>query len=231
MGEGGGLASVGIGLWHVLYVSYLVPVERIRPLVPEVLSLSANADGRAFVSVVILKSRLDRMSFVPGPFLRYDQVNVRTYVVDPRSGGPAVFFFRSAVTSRLIATSTRLIGLAWEHAELHVQIGEVGGGLVSQVTAGDWHGRLRIEAVEGQGEKPDSDVAAHLTGPLVGFYGTKRFGIWHPPLQPLAATVNAVEFDLLVEMGLVEAGQLLKPDSVLAVPESTFRVYVPPTRV
>jgi len=238
LADGFRFASVGIGLQHVLYVSYLVPAERVRPHVPDILPLAVRSDDSVFVSVVVLKSKLDGLSYLPGPFLPYDQVNLRTYVVDPRTGGPAVYFFRSAVKSRIVAGLTRLVGLGWEHGRFNIRlISEARAGRVRHTTTGDWHGRLQIEAsvaLEEDAEKEmdgSADVVKHLTGPLVGYYGTKRFGIWHPPLRPTQAHVESIRFDLLASSGLVDPGRIAEPDSVLAVAESRFRIYLPPTRV
>jgi hypothetical protein len=236
--DGFRFASVEIGLRYVLYVSYLVPAERVRPHVPDVLPLAVRSDDRVFISVVVLKSRLAGLSYLPGPFLPYDQVNLRTYVVDPRTGGPAVYFFRSAVTSRIVAGLTRLVGLGWEHGRFNIRLlSEARPGRVRYTTTGDWHGRLQIEATlaheENAGEETDGaeDVVKHLTGPLVGYYGTKRFGIWHPPLRPTQAHVESIRFDLLASSGLVDPGRIAEPDSALAVTQSRFRIYLPPTRL
>ena len=45
--------SVEMELYDILYLSYLLPVSRVRPLVPDILPLATVGGDRVFFSVVI----------------------------------------------------------------------------------------------------------------------------------------------------------------------------------
>ena len=92
------IARVEMSLHHVLYVSYLVPESRVRQLVPEALPLAVVERDNVFISVVILQSTRVRLSSLPFPKFTYNQVNIRTYVLDPHSGQHAVFFALNPIT-------------------------------------------------------------------------------------------------------------------------------------
>mgnify|MGYP000913440516 CR=1 FL=1 len=76
-----------MALRDMLYVSYLLPAERIARMVPRGL-VPATADGsNGFLSLVIFKGNTREALHVPAPPIPFDQVNIRTYVIDPRTGG------------------------------------------------------------------------------------------------------------------------------------------------
>jgi hypothetical protein len=86
--------SIKMDLHNLLYVSYLVPVDRIRLLVPSELKL-ASFNHKVFVSIVAMQCRRVHLFDLKWPSLSYDQLNLRTYVIDPKTGKPAVYFFKS----------------------------------------------------------------------------------------------------------------------------------------
>jgi uncharacterized protein YqjF (DUF2071 family) len=94
--------SVEMDIYDVLYLSYVIPEERPRPAVPDSMRIAAPSPGKAVISVVIFRSKNVTASIFPFIHFAYDQANLRTYVIDPITGRNAVFFLKSAITSRLI---------------------------------------------------------------------------------------------------------------------------------
>jgi uncharacterized protein YqjF (DUF2071 family) len=237
-----GLMSVRMILRHVVYVSYCVPASRMRLLVPRALSLSEVEPERSFVSVVAMRCRDVRLAGLPRPRFDYRQLNLRTYVTDPVSGGNAVYFLRSGVTSRAISRLTSLIGLPWERIQFELNAGGAGGRGLHFEASGRWTGEISISARESQVKTGDmspfdsvESAVDHLTGPLVGFIGSeghaRRFEIRHRPLEVLSGTLGQLRFPLLDSTGLVEASEMQKPQNVLLVPEAEFTVCLPARRV
>jgi len=220
---------VKMDLQNVLYLSYLVPVDRLRPLVPPGLRL--NATGSAvFLSIVAMQCRKVHLSFLGWPSFSYDQLNLRTYVIDPKTGDPAVYFFRSGVSSNLIPVATRLLGIPWERISFSLAAEQDGSGADFYKAAGDWNGEIEIQMKSAPAEDSDATVIDVITGPLAGFIGSgerlKRIAIKHQVLDVRRLSLLQIRFPLPVEAGLLAAPELEKPDSVLIVPESQFSVFI-----
>ena len=97
-----------------VYVSWLVPAERVRPLLPDDLELDVERDGSAILTVLAYRhggfgpERLGQLRpRLPSP----RQVNVRLYLAPERKGLPrdAIWFLRTAVGSPALALGARLL--------------------------------------------------------------------------------------------------------------------------
>ena len=53
---------------------------------PSPLRLSQVDESRVYVSVVVMKNDRVRLNLFPFIWFNYDQINLRTYVVDPKTG-------------------------------------------------------------------------------------------------------------------------------------------------
>lgn len=224
------LASVKMDLRDVLYVSYLVPSTRIRPLVPSALPL-ASIDDRVFVSLVAMQCRRVHLSALKWPVFNYDQLNLRTYVIDPQTGKPAVYFFKSGVSSRFIPAATRLFGIPWQRISFALRIEGSGINNIDTYRAsGHWYGDIDIEMQTSADINRDAATVEHITGPMAGFIGKgnrlKRIDIEHKALEIRALSLSRIKFQLPVEEGLLLESELGSPDSVLMVPVSKFTIHI-----
>jgi len=225
-------------LCSVIYISYAVPVKILQPAVPGTLSL-ATMGGIAFVSLVILRSSQVRLSFFPFLRFNYNQLNMRTYVIDPISGQPAVYFIRSGVTSRLISIATNSIGIPWEYINLTTGTGS-NGEIQSKSISGDWEGPLfiKVQANSSVPREPgffqdrDSEVN-FLIRPLIGFAGDERrlmrFTIQHPEVQPESWSLTELDFPLFKK--LVAIDDYDNTYSVFYLPVADFSIFLPPARI
>lgn len=237
------LMRIEMSLRHVIYISYLVPQSRVRELVPRGLPLAVVDNDNVFISVVILQSTGVRLSSLPFPKFTYNQVNIRTYVIDPHSGQQAVFFLQSGVTSSAISLLTRSVGIPWQHisAELEM-ITDQDGNYRSYKVQGVWDQPFSIMA-EGTPDHPiqiahfgDADEAiSYLVRPLMGFFGQKgkarSFKIWHPEVRPHSGQLKHIHFPLLRFLKLLDVTAIEQPESVLLVPDAYFYIYMPPKRL
>jgi hypothetical protein len=237
------LARVEMSLHHVLYISYLVPESRVRQFVPGELPLAVVGRNKVFLSVVILQSSEVRLSLMPFPRFRYNQVNIRTYVLDPYSRQQAVFFIRSGVTSSVISLLTRSVGIPWQHisTELETSVDNKGEYLSYKVD-GVWDQTFSL-IIEGLPELPfkispfnDTEEAInYLVRPLIGFFGqkgeVKGFRIWHPEVKPQGGLLKQIDIPMLNSLNLLDETAVSRPDSILLVPNAYFYIYMPPERL
>jgi len=217
-------------LRDVLYISYRVPSTRIRPLVPSALPL-ASIDDRVFVSLVAMQCRQVHISSLKWLGFNYDQINLRTYVIDPETGKPAVYFFKSGVSSRFISMATRIIGIPWQRISFALRIESSGINNIDKYRAsGHWYGDIDIEMQTSGDINQDMSTVEHITGPRAGFIGSgdslKRIDIEHKALEIRALSLSRFKFSLPVEAGLLQESELESPNSVLMVPVSKFTIHI-----
>lgn len=136
----------------VLYINYLVEVERVEWLVPPGLALQRLGPDDRYALLTFLSFRHGHFGpRVPGPLRKLlpspVQTNWRIYVADPRTGKRGVYFFSNAISSTLYALGARLFseGMpmhALARGELH--------------TEGDGCFHLHLEP--GTGSAPDAEA-------------------------------------------------------------------------
>ena len=228
---------------NVVYVSYMVPAERIFHLVPDKLPLAMVDGDKAFISIVLLRCRDVHLASLPFPRFDYYQLNVRTYVIDPHTGNQAVYFLKSGVTSFPVSIATRIFSLSWQHIELiiNVENGDNRAPLSINMT-GEWEGEIEIHTQRNMSGDVDmspfismESAVNYLVRPLIGFYrwgeNTGRFEIRHPEVYPVTMHLKAFRFRLPGGSDIVQTDELLRPHSVLFVPEAHFAIYLPPERM
>ncbi|MBA4417954.1 MAG: hypothetical protein C0392_08600 [Syntrophus sp. (in: bacteria)] len=234
--------TVLMEIHDVLYLSYLIPEKRLRPAVPDTMPFAVTSQGKTIISLVIFHSRNVRASFFPFFRFDYDQANIRTYVLDPVTGKPAVFFLKSGITSPLIAAITRILGIPWQSVSMRLDVQRDNNSLYQYAARGDWEGDFNISLQEDRDTLADMEPfrtpeeAIHfLTSPSVGFYGSSggviRFEVQHSAIKPSMGKISAINFPLLIRSGLLTDGELWFPHSALIAPRGLFSVSMPPTRV
>jgi len=226
-------------LRNVLYISYAVPAERLRPLVPDFISLATLDSDVAFLSIVVLRSTKVRINSLPFAHFNYNQLNLRTYIIDPVTGNNGVYFLKSGVTSHFISLATHMVGIPWQRIDLDVQLTpDINSLGCSYNAAGNWQEGFHIKAVEAPEPKNKltlfADVESavkYIVRPLIGFFGERghigRFTIWHQDIMPEIWQLRQVNFPLLNELGIIE--EIDNPHSVFFLSQADFYIYMPPT--
>ena len=105
----------------LLFVHWEMPVEALRPLIPDVLSIDTH-EGKAWVSVTPLHIFDLRPTFMPAlPYVSWlHELNVRTYVY--HNGVPGVWFFSLDANSTLAVWGARtFFRLPYYNAELTLE--------------------------------------------------------------------------------------------------------------
>jgi len=223
------LLTIKMDLHNLLYLSYLVPADRLRPLVPSGLKLESLED-KVFISIVAMQCRKVHLSYLQWPSFGYDQLNLRTYVIDPKTGNPAVYFFQSGVSSKIIAAATRILGIPWAHISFNLLTERSADGTDFYRAIGNWNGEIEILMKSSLGKNTPDNIIKHITEPMAGFIGRgkklKRIVIEHKVLDVRFLSLSQIKFSLPVYAGLMTAAELDKPDSVLIVPQSRFSVFI-----
>lgn len=237
------LTSVEMILYDVLYLSYLLPVDRVRPFVPERLPPATVNGEQTFVSVVLFHVLEARAARLPSPRVTYNQINVYTFVDVPGTEEHAIYFLRKGMTRPWPTRLARWLGMPVEPMHLEITPRRDRRLRYEHYAAhGHWHGEFHVEADEVAPRLEElppfesgQEAVIFLTDALVGLYGNGRrlwrLDAWHPRFQPRVARVTQVEFPLLVEMGLLQEEEVARPHNVLIAPREHFLIHLPPRRV
>src|SRR5918999_2027626 len=183
----------------VLFAHWRVPVDRLRPHVPEALGIDTFA-GEAWLGVVPFAVDGARLRWLPAvPRLSsFLEINVRTYVTGP--AGPAVWFMSLDASSRLAVWGARwAYRLPYFHA--HQALVETGGWRSFVSTRSDrgapvasFDGRYRpvgpaIAAAPGTLEHWLTERSALYAASSGGTLRSATVGHGRWPLQPAQADI------------------------------------------
>jgi hypothetical protein len=234
--------TVQMDIHDVLYLSYLIPKKRLRPAIPDNVCFAVNYQDKTILSLVVFHSKDVRVSFFPFFRFDYDQANIRTYIMDPITGKPAVFFLKSGITSPLIACITRMLGIPWQSISMHLDVQHDNNPPYQYAVEGNWEGNFNILLNKNQDllidmepfQNPE-EATQFLTAPSVGFYRSSgsiiRFAVQHSAVKPSMGKISAIDFPMIIRSGLLTDGELLSPHSALIAAHSFFSIAMPPTRV
>ncbi len=234
--------TVHLDIYDVLYLSYMVPITRLRPFVPDALNFAVTLEDTSIISLVVFRSRNVRVSLLPFLRFKYDQANIRTYVVDPTTGKPSVFFLKSGITSPLVSVATGVLGIPWQHISIRIDTEHRDNEPSIYAAQGNWDGAFsvcinkdRSFLIDMTPFQTPEEAIRFLTGPSVGFYksssGVIRFEVEHSAIKPSMGTISAIHFPILTRMGLVTDDELPLSHSALVAPHGYFNVSMPPHNV
>lgn len=235
--------SVVMALKDMLYVSYLLPAGRIARHIPRVLTPATVDGNNAFLSLVIFKGNTKKAFHIPAPPIPFDQINIRTYVVDPQTGAPAVYFIKCGIRGRLITFLYRILsGMPVESCTFDIFSGTGPDGHYDDYRVeGNWHGPLAVSAAETAPSlaaldpfPSTADALQYLMDPAAGFYtawgNLLRLEIFHEPLKPKVCRAIRVDIPHLEHLGLLSAEEIGQPHDLLLVPYTPFEIFLPPRR-
>jgi hypothetical protein len=232
--------SVEMLLRDMLYVSYLIPPARLNRFLPPLFK-PASVDGEhVFVTLVIFRGKTSGAAKIPTPRIPFDQVNIRTYVIDPVTGKPSVYFVHCGISGGLITFLYRaLSGMPVEHTPFSIELEKTRDGSYSRYeVSGKWHGAFTIEAEEISPTLTDllpfpnvHEAIDYLIDPLVGFYSdgsiVRKLEVYHDPLVPRVCKPVRILFPYLSELGIVPEDEVALPHSMLLIPFTPFLIYLP----
>jgi uncharacterized protein YqjF (DUF2071 family) len=202
------MSVVGHQRWRdLLFMHWPVPVELLRPLVPEPLSID-TFDGAAYVGLVPFWLVGVRPSWAPDRLaFRFLETNVRTYThLDGRD--PSVYFFSLEAASRVAVTIARAqFGLPYFWARMRMRRD---GPRIEYRSRRIIGGRPRSRVIFEPGEHLGPSRPGTLEHFLIERYflhvkrGRRlwRGQVHHPPYPVQRATVHDLRDELVASAGL-----------------------------
>jgi uncharacterized protein DUF2071 len=218
----------------MLFITWAVPPDRLRKLVPARLELDTRTDlaGRvsAFVSAVCFRVTEMRSTLLPLPSLSFEQVNYRAYVTADET--PAVCFLDMKVNSRTVTALTSFLRVPIHYEDLDITTGPYGDGLLrysfksAGLTADAIIGEHRANASEDEELKPDF-ITQRSVGYAGGGGGLFKLVVEQPGLDAGAARVERVKAPRLVQLEVLTPDESTRPHSALYVREALFATNAP----
>jgi uncharacterized protein YqjF (DUF2071 family) len=217
-------------LKNVLYISYLIPVEKIRKLVPDSLILSTVSGDEVFLSIVVIRNHGAHLRFAPLPRFSFNQINIRTYVKDIETGEQSVFFLKSGADFTAIHNFFENLGFPIEKISCEIDVDD---STLSYHSYGEWDIKFEIESEKSQKSVEWAPFASrqsaveYLVLPQTGFFISKaklwRLPVWHPPTDPVDMSLTGLKLPPFENLELVD--DISKPHNVLLVPETPFYIF------
>lgn len=206
------VASFASDITEVIYVNYLVPAERLEPLVPEGLELQRLGPDGGHALFTFLTYRHGHFGpRILGPLRRLFpspvHTNWRIHVRDPRTGKQGIHFVTNAIGTTAQALGARLMS---EGMPMHV----LRRGEVSRAP----DGAIQVTLDPGGGTAPDAEIALRpraapgaLPAPWSAcFEGWRDFLAYAVPQdramasQPWQGTISRQEIDLGIPLDACE---------------------------
>jgi hypothetical protein len=235
-------------LRHFALVNYLVPREKLEPLIPcdrfEPLQFETSRGAMSFLSVVaFFDEDFHFPKLMPAVKFNFYQTNHRIYVTDKKSGQPAVWFFGTNLGSRLVSLPRMFWKIPWHHSryEVDCRFNPASGRYekYSYHFTSSWcSGEVEInDTGEPIGLEPGFDTLDEmkliLTHPIHGYYrrldgkiGT--YEIRHPEMNCTRAVPKKLYFSLYENLGLMSKTEMQQPHSIFLCPEIKFDIQLPP---
>ncbi len=235
--------STSVTFEHLAIVSYAVPPERVRPLVPSELALDtiAGADGRPLALVSAVAFHVRSASGLAGFSLLLEtaQVNLRTYV---RTKQRAVYFIRVEIGTRplgmlaeiaLRGASPAPILLApdYDEASGHYRAyeirclspaGEVSLEISGEGTAGN--PPLGFDSWQSAGRFITDRPVGFASSTLGGYV---RLDVGHAPLAASPGRLVEGRLRSLERLSILTREEGTQPHSVLLTRRAVFEVRPP----
>lgn len=228
--------QIQIIMRDMLFTTYRVPAERLRPFVPEELELDTR-DSFGLISAVAFTNKDIRAGMLPLLRASSDQINYRAYVT--AGEGPAVYFFDMKIDSRVLATGTSFLGMPVSHEDITITtkpVSEAEGKehtgsspypLVYRVSSEGPEG-LTAEAIVGEETARSGDIPSEfITERPIGYVkapggGMLKIVVEHEKIETMPARAINVRSLLFESLGVLNEEELKNPYSILYAPEVTF---------
>jgi uncharacterized protein YqjF (DUF2071 family) len=179
----------------LLFVHYAVPLEQLRPLVPDGLDVEQHS-GSAWLGVTpFVVTGLRVRGLLPLPFASgFSELNVRTYVT--RDGRPGIWFFSLDASSQLaVEAGRRLYRLPYFRADISIR--RRGAEIVYDCSRGDGKAFSATYAPAGDVVEAEPGSLEHFLTERYCLYAEhdgaiQRADIHHRPwpLQPAQARIE-----------------------------------------
>ena len=189
---------------NVCLVTYAVEPERLRPLVPEGLTLDVHGD-HSFVSLVALEQKNPRFCGVPVSGSQgFAQVNFRFYVHEQQGGREGVVFVREDAPVRSMVIAARaLYREPFHHSQISSRIERRSDGSIAAeyVLFQDKHASsLSLRAVPEAQEPPIGSEPRHLEQRPYAFRRvesgpTRSYEVTHPLWKTHQVVEHHVRWD------------------------------------
>jgi hypothetical protein len=235
-------------LHHFALINYAVPVERLRPHIPdrfEIVEFPIGGERRALLSVVPFVDVDFRFAKLPWFTFRFAQTNHRVYVRDRKSGEHCAWFFGTTLGSRWVHLAQLLWRIPWHHAGYTIECDFDEQAQRYRRFRYDIQSpwcSARVDLIDSGERAPLVDGFAHqeemtlvLTHPVTGFFHRRdrhlgTYSVSHAVIPLQSAQPRDLYFSLYERLDIMTAAEMQQPASVQLSRRTLFSIHMPPRR-
>ncbi len=245
-----GWMDVRTKLQHFALINYAVPIDRLRPHIPEdrfeIVPFEIGNQTCGLLSVVpFLDDDFHYARLAPFAKFSFGQTNHRVYVIERSTREHAVWFFGTTLGSRLVHFARSLWRIPWHYATYDIDC------QYDSDTSRYRRYRFDVKSdwcscdieLEDTGE-PMSLLEGFdsieqqkliLTHPIEGFFyrlngSLGTYSVWHDEIALTTAHAARLHFSLYERLEILSRDEMTRPHSVLMCPETLFEIHLPPRR-
>jgi hypothetical protein len=241
-----GLIDIVSELHHFALINYAVPVERLRPHIPErfeIVEFPMDGGARALLSVVPFVDVDFHFAKLPWLTFRFAQTNHRVYVRDRKSGEHVAWFFGTTLGSRWVHLAQLLWRIPWHHARYAVDCDFDESARRYRRFRYDidstWCS-ARVDLTDTgrpatllDGFAHEEEMTLVLTHPVAGFFHRRdgrvgTYSVWHEVIPMHVGEPRDLHFSLYERLGILSAEEMQRPASVLLSRRTVFTIHMPP---
>lgn len=240
--------DVNTKLEHFAIISYKVPIEKIKHLIPKpfkIWTFTENKKEYALVSAVPFKDK-DFSFYRISRFAKFNffQTNFRTYIIDQRDMSNSAWFFGTTLGSITSIIPKKIWKMPWEYAKYKFSFKKDNDHYLEykmefKSKLGD--GFIEIKSTANkvtllEGFKNIEEQIHILTHPVIGYYKSSEkelgtYEVWHPQLDLKEGKAKHLYFELFEKLGFLNKLEMNNPHSVLITQEIEFDILLPPKKI
>ncbi len=243
------LLDVNTQLEHFAIITYKVPIDKIRHLIPKPFKLwtfTENNNTYALISAVPFKDN-DFSFYRVSRLIKFDffQTNFRTYIIDKRDNTTSAWFFGTTLGSITAIIPEKIWKMPWKYGEYQFHYNLDKGNYSKYKMSFKSKLGNGVIAITGTTNKMQllpcfnslEEQIHILTHPVIGYYSLANknklgtYEIWHPKMNLKEGIANNLYFELFEKLGFLTKEEMNKPYSILITPKIEFDILLPPKKI
>jgi len=243
----GNILTAATQLGHFSIITYLVPIEKLRKVIPSRFDIYTVTIGGAHWGLVSAVTFIDKdfhfKNILPFWKLQFPQTNYRAYIIDKATGENCAWFFGTGLGSALVFIPQKVWKMPWFLSKYKTNFEHKGKYSSYQVEITAPGANANIDIIEDpvphfitKDFSNEEEARLILTHPVTGYFKRSdnyigRYKIWHPLMEIRTGQCKNAYFEKFEKLGLLTMEQMKQPYSVLLTREIDFIIDLPPQKL
>ncbi|UIR56805.1 DUF2071 domain-containing protein [Sphingobacterium sp. SRCM116780] len=239
--------TVATQLRHFSIVTYLVPIEKLRRVIPlcfDIYTITIEGKHWGMVSAVtFIDKDFHFKNILPFWKLEFPQTNYRAYIINKTTGENCVWFFGTGLGSRFVFIPQKVWKMPWFLSTYETNFEYTDKYTSYQIEITAQNANANIDIIEDSVPRfitedfsSAEEARLVLTHPVTGYFKRSdnyigSYKIWHPLMEISTGQCKNAYFEKFEKLELLTIEQMKHPYSVLLTKEIDFVIELPPQKL